>query len=435
MIDPTTARRTGTAFALVLLATALFGCGDSSSSAPGSGSPASGSTGAAPAEARSAPVPMAMPSGPRTPADEAWDQLEQRLSKPPEPPESWATKEPDEAAIREFQRQRADAAVELADLARDFQSKHAQDPRATSAVWMEIQLLDAAMKLGRTNVSDRLAALEKGRLDDPASTDDERFAIARTRAERAAQLAFGDSRNLEAARKSMIQSAKDLITQFPKRPEPYMILLSAVEDAPVEEALATATSLVSTNVPEEVRELAQAMVTKLERVGKPLELKFTAIDGRETDLAALKGKVVLVDFWATWCGPCIASFPNVAEVVKRYEGYDVAVVGVTSLQGFVSGLEGGRVDTKGNPEKEMALMKDFMKAKAMTWTVAFSQQEVFNPDYGILGIPYVAIIAPDGTVRHAGLHPGGSLAEKAEKIDAILKEFKLKAPATLEKSS
>jgi hypothetical protein len=74
-------------------------------------------------------------------------------------------------------------------------------------------------------------------------------------------------------------------------------------------------------------------------------------------------------------------------------------------------------------------MTDFMKAKEMTWTVAFSEEQVFNPDYGVRGIPYIAIIAPDGTVRHAGLNPHDPKADITGKIEAILKEFKLVAPA------
>jgi thiol-disulfide isomerase/thioredoxin len=182
---------------------------------------------------------------------------------------------------------------------------------------------------------------------------------------------------------------------------------------------------------------AKAKATQSGLVGRSApELNFIwrSDEGPQT-LSGLRGKVVVLDFWATWCGPCIASFPNVRALVDHYRGSDVVVVGVTSLQGFVAGLEGGRVDTKGNPEKEMALMPDFMKAKQMNWTVAFSKEEVFNPDYGISGIPYVAIIAPDGTVRHAGLHPAGPLADKIAKIDAILKEFGRSVPAAPATSS
>ena len=147
-----------------------------------------------------------------------------------------------------------------------------------------------------------------------------------------------------------------------------------------------------------------------------------------TSLADLKGKVVVLDFWATWCGPCIASFPNVRELVAHYEGYPVAVVGVTSIQGTHYGAE-GPIECKDDPTKERSLMPGFMTEKEMTWPVVFAKEEVFNPQYGVNGIPHVAIIAPDGTVRFNGLHPAGKLSAKTEKIDAILKEFNLAAPA------
>lgn len=174
---------------------------------------------------------------------------------------------------------------------------------------------------------------------------------------------------------------------------------------------------------------AEAAAAELIGAAAPeLDFLWSSKEGLQ-NLSDLKGQVVVLDFWATWCGPCVSSFPQVRELTAHYAGASVAVVGVTSIQGNIIGLEAKPINTKGDPDREMALMKDYIKAKDITWTVCFSEQPVFNEDYGIQGIPYVAIIAPDGTVRHTGLHPAAPLAEKTDKIDAILREFNLPVPA------
>ena len=156
-------------------------------------------------------------------------------------------------------------------------------------------------------------------------------------------------------------------------------------------------------------------------------------EGKFKSLDDLKGNVVMLDFWTTWCGPCKAAFPKVRELYAHYEGYPVKVIGVTSLQGWHYGA-GGRKDCQGKPEKEFELMSQFIEEQTdLVWPVVFSKENVFNPNYGVQGIPHVTIIDPSGRVRFNKVSAWEPVAEKISKIDGLLREFKLPMPATPDK--
>lgn len=149
------------------------------------------------------------------------------------------------------------------------------------------------------------------------------------------------------------------------------------------------------------RQLDSQMKTKemeKEVKSKPLEIKFTALDGKEFDLAALKGKVVLVDFWATWCGPCIAELPNVISTYKKLHDKGFEIVGISF-------------------DQDKAKLESMIKDKEMPWPQYFDGQgwkNKFGQQFGINSIPRMWLVDKKGMV--VDTNGRENLAAKVEKL-------------------
>ena len=122
--------------------------------------------------------------------------------------------------------------------------------------------------------------------------------------------------------------------------------------------------------------------------------------GNFTNLTALKGKVVVLDFFAHWCGPCKASMPSMAKIEEKYGPQGLNVVGVTAFYGSYQGK-------KATQPEEYQDMVGFMKKYNINHPVAYVKNSEMLK-YGVTGIPEFVLIGKDGLVKkiQVGYGPG-----------------------------
>lgn len=136
------------------------------------------------------------------------------------------------------------------------------------------------------------------------------------------------------------------------------------------------------------------------------------IDQTPTNLASLRGRVVLLDFWAHWCGPCRATFPKLQKWHDTYKDKGLVIVGLTTYYGHAEGKQ----LTK---PQELDYLRDFKKRFSMAYGVAVSEVEDNDRNYGISSIPTTFLIDREGRVRFISV--GSSDVEAAALLKMIKK--------------
>ncbi len=125
---------------------------------------------------------------------------------------------------------------------------------------------------------------------------------------------------------------------------------------------------------------------KKELVNKPaIDFSLKSLDGSTVKLSDLKGKIVVIDFWATWCGPCKASFPALQKITDKYKNNPNIVILTLDTWEQVKG------------DERTAKVKEFIELKKYTFTVLFDEDYVTK--YEVSGIPTKFIVDRYGKIQ------------------------------------
>lgn len=138
--------------------------------------------------------------------------------------------------------------------------------------------------------------------------------------------------------------------------------------------------------------LASASKSNVGTVIKDLKARFS---GKAPELA---GKPYVLEFWATWCGPCKQSIPHLNEVYKKYKDKGLEIIGVT--------------------DEDKQTVRNFEKTTPIEYTVGFDPYKKLNEGFGIQGIPHAMIVDSTGKIVWEG-HP---MSMKDSDIEAVLKK-------------
>ncbi len=141
---------------------------------------------------------------------------------------------------------------------------------------------------------------------------------------------------------------------------------------------------------------------------------YDRVIGEFKGLDSLRGRVVMLDFFAHWCGPCIASFPTLRKLLADYGDQGFSIVGLTGYYGYYGAEEGI------SEEAEYQKMLGFKEQRQMEWPIAFDKTRANTIAYGVSGIPHMVIIDRKGNIRRIEV---GFSPQKEAALRKLLEEL------------
>jgi thiol-disulfide isomerase/thioredoxin len=181
--------------------------------------------------------------------------------------------------------------------------------------------------------------------------------------------------------------AEEFVTLAPKDPRAEALLGAAVMATKEDQKKADLLKRLAADYPDsDLIGMFGGSHDPNDSIGKPFHLQFAnAVDGSSVSMKGLRGKVVVVDFWATWCGPCVAEMPKMKELYAKYHDKGVEFIGISLDQ----------------PEEKGGLdaLKKFVKEHDIKWPQYYQGKfwsGEFSSSWGINSIPRVFVVDADG---------------------------------------
>src|ERR1051325_8174146 len=137
------------------------------------------------------------------------------------------------------------------------------------------------------------------------------------------------------------------------------------------------------------------------------------IEQEPVKLADLRGKVVLLDFWAPWCGPCRYTLPNLARWYNAYKSKGLVILGVTKYYGFGD-------EKQLTPGEELVYLREFRKRNRLPYGFVVADSDANDFNYGVFSIPTSFLIDRKGVVRYIS---AGASEEEIEKLGELIKKL------------
>ncbi len=273
-----------------------------------------------------------------------------------------------------------------------YKRDHADPPTKEEADKMVAIIINAAI-----SVMDQAAEFEK---DFPQSRNMPavRGALVETLASVFGSMGFPVPQNRAA---DLEACTRNLLRETPNDVRLYMILCRVAAASPIARQHAIYQELSHDSTPEPARAMAQGALRQLQRVGLPLDLDFTALDGRHVNLAGMKGKVVLVNFWATTCVPCVRDLPDMKRTYAKYHSQGLEIIGISL-------------------DSDREALARFLEKEGIPWPQYYEPTGATNllaRTYGIDGIPEVWLVDRQGVLRELDARN-----DQEKKVETLLKQ-------------